>query len=136
VAAIAAGDSFAYMAQQPDEAANFDSAMAGFTRRIAIAVAASYDFSPFRRIIDIGGGSGALQEIEEDARERRIGLKDALDNGISGAREERRNQSTSPASIRLRLFLNASRDYETCSTNFAGRFTEDLYVGQQRPPPV
>jgi hypothetical protein len=53
-------DSFAYMAQHPDEAANFDAAMAGFTRQIAIAVAASYDFSPFRRIVDVGGGSGAL----------------------------------------------------------------------------
>jgi precorrin-6B methylase 2 len=53
-------DRFAYMAQHPDEAATFDAAMAGFTRQIAIAVAASYDFSPFRRIVDVGGGSGAL----------------------------------------------------------------------------
>jgi SAM-dependent methyltransferase len=53
-------DSFAYMAQHPDEAANFDAAMAGFTRQIAIAVAASYDFSPFSRVVDVGGGSGAL----------------------------------------------------------------------------
>src|SRR5262249_61393898 len=53
-------DSFAFMAQHPDEAANFDAAMAGFTRQIAIAVTASYDFSPFRRIVDVGGGSGAL----------------------------------------------------------------------------
>jgi SAM-dependent methyltransferase len=53
-------DSFAYMAQHPDEAANFDAAMSGFTRQIAIAVAAAYDFSAFRRIVDVGGGSGAL----------------------------------------------------------------------------
>jgi hypothetical protein len=53
-------DPFAYMAQHPDEAATFDAAMAGFTRQTAIAVAASYDFSPFRRIVDVGGGSGAL----------------------------------------------------------------------------
>jgi precorrin-6B methylase 2 len=53
-------DSFTYMAQHPDEAANFDAAMAGFTRQIAIAVAASYDFSSFSRIVDVGGGSGAL----------------------------------------------------------------------------
>ena len=53
-------DPFAYMAQHPDEAATFDAAMAGFTRQIAIAVAASYDFSPFRRIVDVGGGSAAL----------------------------------------------------------------------------
>jgi hypothetical protein len=51
---------FDYMAAHPDEAANFDAAMAGFTRHIAIAVAAAYDFSPCRRIVDVGGGNGAL----------------------------------------------------------------------------
>jgi hypothetical protein len=51
---------FDYMAEHPDEAANFDAAMAGFTKHIAIAVVAAYDFSPFRRIVDIGGGNGAL----------------------------------------------------------------------------
>jgi hypothetical protein len=53
-------DSFDYMAEHPDEAANFDAAMADFTKHIAVAVAAAYDFSPFRRIVDVGGGNGAL----------------------------------------------------------------------------
>ena len=53
-------DSFDYMAQHPEEAANFDAAMADFTKRIATAVVAAYDFSPFRRIVDVGGGNGAL----------------------------------------------------------------------------
>jgi hypothetical protein len=53
-------DSFDYLAQHPDEAANFDEAMAEFTKHIAIAVVAAYDFSPFRHIVDVGGGSGAL----------------------------------------------------------------------------
>ena len=53
-------DPFDYMAQHPDEAANFDAAMADFTKHIAAAVVAAYDFSPFRRIVDIGGGNGAL----------------------------------------------------------------------------
>jgi SAM-dependent methyltransferase len=51
---------FDYMAQHPDEAANFDAAMADFTKHIAAAVVAVYDFSPFRRIVDVGGGNGAL----------------------------------------------------------------------------
>ena len=51
---------FDYMAQHPDEAANFDAAMADFTKHIAAAVVAAYDFSPFRRIVDVGGGNGAL----------------------------------------------------------------------------
>jgi O-methyltransferase domain/Dimerisation domain len=53
-------DSFAYMAKHPEEAANFDAAMGAFTAQIATAVAAAYDFSGFRRIVDVGGGNGAL----------------------------------------------------------------------------
>jgi O-methyltransferase domain/Dimerisation domain len=53
-------DPFDYMAEHPDEAANFDAAMADFTRHIAIAVTTAYDFSAFRRIVDVGGGNGAL----------------------------------------------------------------------------
>ena len=53
-------DSFDYLAEHPDEATNFDAAMAGFTIRIATAVAEAYDFSPFHRIVDIGGGNGLL----------------------------------------------------------------------------
>jgi hypothetical protein len=51
---------FEYMAQHPDEAANFDAAMADFTKHIAAAVVATYDFSPFHRIVDVGGGNGTL----------------------------------------------------------------------------
>src|SRR5262245_50778191 len=53
-------DSFAYLAEHPEEAANFDAAMGAFTAQIATAVAAAYDFSGFRRVIDVGGGNGAL----------------------------------------------------------------------------
>jgi O-methyltransferase domain len=53
-------DSFDYLAEHPDEAANFDTAMADFTRHTAIAVAAAYDFSRIRRIVDVGGGNGVL----------------------------------------------------------------------------
>ena len=53
-------DPFAEMAESPDDAANFDAAMAEFTRMTAIAVAATYDFAPFRTVVDVGGGNGAL----------------------------------------------------------------------------
>jgi hypothetical protein len=53
-------DSFAYLAEHPEEAANFDAAMGGFTAQVAIAVASAYDFSGFRRVVDVGGGNGAL----------------------------------------------------------------------------
>ena len=53
-------DSFSYFAQHPEEAANFDAAMGGFTAQIAAAVVAAYDFSGVRHIIDVGGGNGTL----------------------------------------------------------------------------
>jgi hypothetical protein len=53
-------DSFAYFAQHPEEAANFDDAMGDFTSQIATAVAKCYDFSGFHRVVDVGGGNGAL----------------------------------------------------------------------------
>jgi len=53
-------DHFAEMAKDPQGAANFDAAMADFTRFAAIAVAAAYDFSALHTIVDVGGGNGAL----------------------------------------------------------------------------
>jgi len=53
-------DPFVQMAQDPDAAANFDEAMAAFTKIAAVAVAAVYDFAPLRTVVDVGGGNGAL----------------------------------------------------------------------------
>lgn len=51
---------FAHLEQHPDLAAIFDGAMTGQTVMIGRAVAAAYDFTPFRTIVDVGGGKGAL----------------------------------------------------------------------------
>jgi orsellinic acid C2-O-methyltransferase len=53
-------DSFTYFAKHPEEAANFDAAMGDFTSQIATAVARGYDFSGCHRVVDVGGGNGAL----------------------------------------------------------------------------
>ncbi len=53
-------DSFSYMAQHPAEAVVFDEAMGEFTKEVAVVVAATYDFSRFGTIVDVGGGNGAL----------------------------------------------------------------------------
>src|SRR4029453_3780236 len=53
-------DSFAFFAEHPEEAANFDAAMGDFTSQIATAVARCYDFSGFHSVVDGGGGKGAL----------------------------------------------------------------------------
>jgi hypothetical protein len=51
---------FAYMAEHPEQAALFDEAMADWTKQVAVATAAAYDFRPFRTIVDVGGGNGTL----------------------------------------------------------------------------
>jgi O-methyltransferase domain len=49
-----------FEAQDSPDGASFDAAMANITRLIAVAVAAAYDFTPFRTVMDVGGGNGAL----------------------------------------------------------------------------
>src|SRR5271163_433618 len=51
------GDPFVELAKNPEEAANFDAAMAEFTQGVAVAVAAAYNFAPFRTVVDVGGGA-------------------------------------------------------------------------------
>jgi hypothetical protein len=51
---------FTAIAQNPEMARVFDEAMATFAPMTAAAIAAAYDFSPFRTLVDVGGGNGAL----------------------------------------------------------------------------
>jgi SAM-dependent methyltransferase len=53
-------DPFSAIAQNPEQAKIFDEAMATFAPVTAAAIAASYDFSPFHKLVDLGGGNGAL----------------------------------------------------------------------------
>lgn len=53
-------DWFTAFNKDPEAAAIFDEAMAAFTAQTALALTAAYDFSVFGRIVDIGGGNGAL----------------------------------------------------------------------------
>jgi len=54
------GGLWGYLAQIPTEAAVFNAAMAGKARSQVAGVLASYDFSRFTTIADIGGGRGHL----------------------------------------------------------------------------
>lgn len=51
---------FDYLADHPDDAADFHAGMAGFSSQAAAAVVAAYDFTPFGTIVDVGGGTGTL----------------------------------------------------------------------------
>jgi hypothetical protein len=51
---------FEYLSRQPEASAIFDEAMTNFTQWDAAVVPTAYDFSPFRTLVDVGGGQGAL----------------------------------------------------------------------------
>jgi hypothetical protein len=53
-------DGWEYRAQRPDENAVFDRAMAAMSRMQARSLLDAYDFGRFRKIVDVGGGSGYL----------------------------------------------------------------------------
>ena len=53
-------DLFEFLADEPLHSARFNDAMIGMHGAVASAVAAAYDFSRFRCIVDVGGGKGAL----------------------------------------------------------------------------
>jgi hypothetical protein len=81
-------DSFEYFEHHPDEAAVFDEAMGSFTAMTAIAVAAAYDFSSMRKLVDVGGGQGALLAGILRANPRLHGVVFDLPRLAEGARRE------------------------------------------------
>ncbi len=51
---------FDYLARHPEAASLFNETMVGFHSQEPPAVAAAYDFSTFKTIVDVGGGTGNL----------------------------------------------------------------------------
>jgi O-methyltransferase domain len=51
---------FEYLGKHPDTGRMFNEAMVAFVSQNIRAVVAAYDFEPFRTIVDVGGGHGAL----------------------------------------------------------------------------
>ncbi|MGK3998387.1 methyltransferase [Sorangium sp. So ce1024] len=51
---------FQYFEAEPEAAANFNEAMSSFAQQMHRAAVAAYDFSGVRRLVDVGGGHGAL----------------------------------------------------------------------------
>jgi len=54
---------FEYLEGDADAARIFDEAFSGYTGMVAGAVAARYDFSPFTRLVDVGGGGGGFLSV-------------------------------------------------------------------------
>ena len=53
-------DLWEWRERRPEEGAVFDRAMTALSLRVAEAAVAAYDFSRFRRVVDVGGGHGAI----------------------------------------------------------------------------
>lgn len=51
---------FAYFAQHPEDGKVFDGAMNDLSRNHGPSIARAYNFGKFRKIVDVGGGHGAL----------------------------------------------------------------------------
>ena len=83
---------FPYYAQNPEPAKVFDDAMTSFSRGIANAVAAAYDFSEAETIADIAGGHGLLLATVLKAAPEAKGILFDQPQVIAGADEVLENE--------------------------------------------
>jgi O-methyltransferase len=51
---------FDYLAEHHEDAAVFDAAMASISTTLTVSIVQAYDFTPFRTVVDVGGGRGGL----------------------------------------------------------------------------
>ncbi len=77
--------SFEFFAQHPAQSATFNAAMADHTRSVTPAIIASYDFSRFGTLVDVGGGDGTLIAAVLDATPGLRGVLFDLPAGVEMA---------------------------------------------------
>jgi hypothetical protein len=82
---------FEYLRQNPEAALNFDEAMTGFSHGEAQAVAAAFDFSNFRTVVDVGGGHGTLLTSILNAHSQLHGVLCDQPHVVEGARSHLAN---------------------------------------------
>lgn len=83
---VTGADGFGQLERDPDAAAVFNRAMAEYTRLVATGVARAYDFGGMRRIVDVGGGYGALLAAILGAYPGASGVLFDLSHAIEGAK--------------------------------------------------
>ena len=103
---------FAYLSEHPAKAAIFDGAMTAVSRLDSAAVAASYDFSGFRTVMDVAGGYGLLLATVLKATPGLRGILFEMPHVLDGARK----------------FLAAEGVLERC-TLVGGSFFEEIPAG-------
>lgn len=76
---------FEHLATHPDDATVFNAAMGANASRIITAVVEAYDFSPFARIMDVGGGDSTLLHGILTANPQSRGILFDLPEVVAGA---------------------------------------------------
>jgi hypothetical protein len=76
---------YGYLHAHPRAAARFNAAMTGFSGHEAAAILDAYDFSEARRVVDIGGGHGALLAALLRAHPTMTGTLFDLPSVVAGA---------------------------------------------------
>src|SRR5690348_14636342 len=76
------------LAEEPENAAQFNAAMVETSTRVAREVVAAYDFGWARTVVDVGGGNGALLAGVLRANPRLRGVLFDLPAGLAGAAED------------------------------------------------
>jgi hypothetical protein len=80
---------FRHLAGNPEDSAVFNAAMSSVPSYIA-GIVEAYDFSKFRRIVDVGGGHGALLAAILEANPLTRGVLQDLPSVVAGASAPRR----------------------------------------------
>jgi hypothetical protein len=86
MAQVGVPNAFDYLRDHPEESEIFNAAMTDFSRQSANAVADAYDFSRFRKLVDIAGGHGALLKAILARNPGVTGVLFDLPHVIEGAR--------------------------------------------------
>lgn len=105
------GSIYDYMDQQPDTAEVYDRAMQNLAAPVGVALAASYDFSGVRTVVDIGGGGGTLLRGLLLANREMRGI--CFDRPGVCERARRQRESSDEASLALRLEFVTGSFFET-----------------------
>jgi SAM-dependent methyltransferase len=78
---------FDWLSEHPEQAALFQRAMVALSQGSNEAVAEAYDFSPFTRIVDVGGGHGQLLSAILARNPHLSGVLFDLPSGVAAARQ-------------------------------------------------
>jgi hypothetical protein len=81
-------DLWKYFRQNPEGAAVFNDSMSGLTAIVNEKITSLYDFSRFNKIVDVGGGHGALITSILKANPQAFGVLFDAEEVISGARSK------------------------------------------------